>query len=161
MKVYRLFLATFLISSCIQIPIGNNSVDTYNNIVLKAPKSPFKPFSSAGSDQSWIDSTTGNIISYRSECPTQVSELEDHLTNLSSQFINATVINQDSFSYNSRKALRYDFNGDLEGIATTFETVSFKKYGCFFILTHNGKKEQISKTSENFNSFVETFTVKK
>lgn len=161
MKVYRLFLATFLMSSCIQIPLGNTPVETFDNINLKTPSPPFKTISSQGSDQSWIHSPTGNIISYRSECPTEVSRLEDHLENLSSQFTNSKTLFNESFNYNSRKALSYNFNGELEGITTTYETVSFKKYGCFFILTHNGKKDQIDKTKDVFKTFVENFVVKK
>lgn len=161
MKVYRLFLATFFISSCIQIPIGTAPVETYNNISLKPPPSPFKTINSEGSDQSWIHPSTGNIISYRTECPTEVSSLDSHLSNLSSQFLNVKTNSKKTLTYNSRKALSYNFTGELEGIATTFETVSFKKYGCFFIITHNGKKGLVSKTENVFKQFVENFMVKK
>jgi len=83
------------------------------------------------------------------------------MKNLSSQFTNSKVIKNETLNYNSREALKYTFNGDLEGITTSFETVSFKKYGCFFILTHNGKADNISSTSSDFNTFVDSFMVNK
>jgi hypothetical protein len=144
--------------SCIQVPLGNTATESYKKIKLKAPKN-FTPVKASGSDQAWIKSKNGNIISYRTECPSQVRSVEAHFNNISSDFLNSEVLSIDRFQFNNRTALRYKFTGDLESIKTSYDLVGFKKYGCLFIIAHNGRDGALSETSKDFEQFLEDFKV--
>ena len=144
--------------SCIQIPLGNSSKKSYKKIKLKAPQN-FVSLKTSNSDQAWIKSSNGNIISYRSECPSQVHSIENYFDNISIDFLNSKVQSKEKFQYNNRTAVRYNFVGDLESIATSYNLVGFKKYGCLFIITHNGRKGTLTETSEDFERFLASFKV--
>jgi len=144
--------------SCIQIPIGNSETESYKKIRLKAPIG-FNSVKASSSDQAWIKSTNGNIISYRTECPSQVKSVENHFNNISSDFLNSKVISKKKIQYNNRTAVRYNFVGDIESITTNYDLVGFKKYGCLFIITHNGRQGALENTETDFERFLENFKV--
>lgn len=149
------FIGLFSIS-CVQIPIGNSEPESYKNVDFESPKN-FSSIKASSSDQAWIKN--GNIISYRTECPTQVRRLESLKGTLTSGFVNSKIIEEKKIRYNNREAVRFSFNADIESIPSKFDLVAFKKYSCLFLITHNGRLESLNKTAGDFESFLSSFKV--
>ena len=152
-----IFIGLFA-TSCIQIPLGDSEKESYKKIKYNAPKN-FSPLKATNSDQAWINNTNGNIISYRTECPSQVRSINNHFESISSDFLNSKIHSRDNFQYNNRQALRFKFSGDLESITTNYDLVGFKKFGCLFIITHNGREGALNQTNKDFESFLASFKV--
>lgn len=160
MMKFLLSLTTISLLSthCVQIPLGNSKPKSYKKVDFKAPKD-FSPLKASSSDQAWIQNQSGNIISYRSECPTEVRNLQSFSENLRTDFTNEKLVTEKNFRFNNREAVRQSFTAEIESIKTAFDLVVFKKYGCLFIITHNGTLEALNKTADDFESFLSSFKV--
>jgi hypothetical protein len=160
-KVFSVFLGAIAFSSCIQLPVGPQKITKHKNVVYEDPRPNFVPTDEFTADRSWINNTTGTIISYKSECSSNSQPAELFLKNLSSEFYPAKLSEVTNFSYNSRKALRQSVETEIEGIATIYDLVVFKKYGCLFLISHSGVSKTFSKTEPSFEAFLNSFKVKR
>jgi hypothetical protein len=112
-----------------------------------------------GSDQAWISSKTGNIISYLSSCNGEDPELKVLEADSVSVLESGKVESSENLEFNHRQALLSHILGKVDGIEVFLEVLSFKKNNCYFTINYTGKKEQQSAEQFIFKSFLNSFKV--
>jgi len=156
-----IFLSLLMCTSCINIPVGSEKILPYKNVNFKSPTPGFSKTSGTPSDHSWINDTTGSMVSYKSECSKQSLGAKDSLENITNEFYTISQTELKSFKYNSRKAYRQKLTTEVEGVNTNFDIVVFKKYGCLFLITHTGLASNFQATESAFQKFLAAFKVQR
>lgn len=161
MKFYLAFILPFLIlplMSCISFKLGDAEPQKAINIAFKEPSSPFALTKNSEADQAWQSKSTGNIIAIISKC----SKNSDKPLNIAYQeiakgFDRVDSDKQESIFFNGREALRGSFQGTIDGIAMSMETLQFNKNQCFYQLTYSGLSQNFKNELPHFEQFIKEF----
>lgn len=146
-----------LSASCISV-FPTQKTKKADAISLAPPSSPYSSISNKLSDKAWISATTGNTISYLSECDSANEASLKQLQNDSlSALNNAETLSNEEIIYNGRAALSSVARGDLDGIPVQLKLIVFKKNNCNYTLTYGGLSKHFASELGVFNKFTESF----
>lgn len=153
-----LLFLIFSLTSCIHFKIGDSEPQKALDISFKEPSSPFIPTENIDADRVWQSKTTGNMIAIISNC----SKNSDKPLSLAYQeiakgFDRLESDKQESLFFNGREALRGSFQGTIDGIAVSMETLQFNKNQCFYQLTYSGVTQNFKNELQHFEQFIQEF----
>lgn len=166
MKIFRAILLIFFVpigSGCVSVNIGGNEPHRANENIIEfqSPRGEFQSIEAQHVDKAWKSKTTGNTISYYSECNLAV---EPSLSALRNEVLSTVdqyeVIHEEVLDYNQRRALRIQAKGNVDGIPSELALVFLKKNSCLFVISYTGLPTTFSAENDTFNDFVNGFHVK-
>lgn len=162
-SMFRLFIPALalLLSSCIQIPVGFQKTERYEKISFKKPRGFNDISKDLSGDRTWINPQNGALIGFKSECSSIQSSPDVFLQTITGAFGPHTVLEEKSFSYNLREAVRKVVESKIEGISTKMDLIAFNKFGCSFILSHVARSQFFEQDQNTFENFVSSFRVKR
>ncbi len=161
LKFTKILSTIFLCSACIQIPLGSKKTESYKKVKYSQPNPGFLETTDFGADRTWINKESGSIISYKSECTSNLENTELFLQKIKNELYPTKTFKLITFKYNSRKALRQKIQTEIEGIPTLFDLIILKKYGCLFLISHSGVLKNFLKTENTFEQFLASFKIKR
>ncbi len=127
---------------------------------FQRPPRTFKNLHSLDVDDSWREKQNGNTISVLSECHDSPNpSLEQIQSGVISEITDAQPLETEQITFNNRDAIHSIIDGNVDGIATRFELVIFKKDDCTFILTYAGVAKAFGNNQRDFERFVKEFRV--
>lgn len=157
MNIVILFFC-LLISSCVTVNVGEETPHKSADIKFTLPKKPFEEHLTPSADKAWISSSTGNVISFISECPKGSDPSLDALTKESIQSLDHTeILEKEIISYNGREAIKTLTNGRIDGVELAMKTIIFKKNGCNYQIMLSGLTNKIVLESTQFDDFCREF----
>lgn len=125
---------------------------------FKTPSTPFKEITISNSDKAWLSDTTGNTISYLSECGgSSELSLQQIETDSLSALSNLEVLKVEEFTYNARAARQSLSQGQIDGVPVQISILVFKKNGCNFTLSYGGTKKNFEAEKHFFDMFKDGF----
>lgn len=149
---------SLLFVSCVSVKIPNGKVTPAEDVELKTPLAPFKEIKIGNSDKAWFSATTGNTISYSSECGGNSDlSLQQIETDSLSALSNLEIIKVEEFTYNGRAARQSLAQGQVDGIPVQLSLLVFKKNGCNFTLSYGGTKKNFEAEKHFFDTFKDHF----
>lgn len=152
--IFGLGLSQF---GCVSVNIGPKKAGRAENVRTVSPVGDFESISQSSADQAWQSRSTGNTISYLSECPEPPLSL-DVLTSESLAVLNDhKVIEQKTKFFNAREALETWSEGTLDGIPMKMQSLVFKRNGCSFLITYAARKDRFAAEEKQFAGFLESF----
>lgn len=155
-----LFLIGALLSACVSFKLSPQTQKS-QRVSYQPPKAPFITTRSESADMAWIDSQTGNIISYQSICNESLDpDLNTILQKSTSGLTDKKFLKRNSMDYNARKATRVLMSGQLDGVTVHLDFVLLKKNACSYILSLVGLPEHFDKAKDVFHQFMEGFKIK-
>lgn len=142
---------------CITIGVSKGP-EPAKNIEYQEPQHPFKEEKSKTGDRVWISKSTGNTISFISDCSASSDPSLDILeTEALSGIEKIEVLESQSHEYNQRSAKETLATGYVDGIAVKIKVLTFKKNSCNYNLLFAGKKSKFDSELTYFNNFKESF----
>lgn len=161
MKFYLsliLFFLIFPLTSCISFKLGDSEPQKALDISFKEPSSPFVPTKNSDADQAWQSKSTGNIIAIISNCSKNSDKsLSIAYHEIAKGFDRLDSDKQESIFFNGREALRGSFQGTIDGIAVSMETLQYNKNQCFYQLTYSGISQNFKNELQHFEQFMKEF----
>ncbi|MEO0335965.1 MAG: hypothetical protein AAF202_06215 [Pseudomonadota bacterium] len=159
LQILTLALLGFLIGSgCVSVNLAKEEVKKAENLLYKSPGGKFNEFDSELVDKGWRHSGNGNAISFVSDCENQ---FDPPLKNIESGVIGSINAKENLYSknekYNERAALHSLYKGEVDGIPTKVELMTFKRNGCIYVLTYVAVEETYDKNQEDFAKFLKGF----
>lgn len=128
------------------------------NVIYLPPSGDFSTITLDAADEAWISKTTGNTISYLSDCS---GKNDGNLESLQNESLNALndlkIIETKELSFNSRAALSTVANGKLDGVSVAIKILTFKKNNCNYNITYAGISEKFDKELSDFDAFLKNF----
>lgn len=151
-------ILSLFLQSCVSVQLPASKVASAKNVELEAPPRPFKEIAAKSPDKSWISDSTGNTISYLSECDLKVeSSLEQIENETVATLNNLSLLSAESPEYNGRAARFSTYSGTLDGVPVQLSLVIFKKNGCNFILSYGGVSSKFNAEESYFKNFINSF----
>ena len=159
-KNYLLTLIlSFLFVSCVTVDLIPQPGQSFKDVTFKTPPEAFENTDNDDLDKLWIHKN-GASISFLSNChPSDDPSLESIQKSIVSSIEDTQVLASKPFRYNSRSALRTSIQGNVDGIASKFDLVIFKKHNCIFVLTYTSLPNIYSKNLRDFEDFIRNFRV--
>ncbi len=146
-------------SACISFRLAPETQRS-KTIYYQPPSVPFIVMSSHSADKAWIDSQTGNIISFQSICNESIDpDIGTILQKSTSELIDKKILKESQQEYNGRKSERFLVSGELDGVTVHLDFLFFKKNACNYTLNFVALPEHFDKGIEVFNNFIEGFKV--
>ncbi len=158
--IHIVFILFFPLTGCVSLDFKKVSGLKSQEAKWVNPSPPFQKVETEQLDQKWSNKKNGNIISFLSDCenPTDPS-LENIFKGITSEIENTAIIHSGEVDYNARKALHSVVEGQVDGVATRFELMIFKKNNCTYILTYAAAAGSFSENQRDFANFVKGFKV--
>ncbi len=159
-KLAVLLFFGIISTGCVSVKFAGTEAKKSTDVKLVTPDKPFAEMKSAHIDRSWQNSKNGNIISYLSDCenPTDPS-LENIFKGITSEIDQPQVIQSNPVEFNQRQALHAIVDGNVDGMATRFELMLFKKNNCLYVLTYAAAAAAFAENQRDFAQFVKGFKV--
>ncbi len=146
--------------SCVSVNLGNGKSEKAEDISLTEPSQPFITAKDSMSDRLWTSTTTGNSISYLSECTLKTDpSLESLQNDYTSVLKNSEIVKSEFVQFNRREGIRFQSRGKLDGISVKFEALIFKKNNCNYTLTYGGREKSFDQERVHFEQFLKNFVV--
>ena len=143
---------------CVSVNLAKTDVTKAENLEYVAPKSPFEEFGSELIDKGWRHRKNGNAISFVSDCGNQ---FDPPLKNIEAGVLGGIDQKENLFSnqetYNDRASLHSLYLGQVDGIPTKVELVTFKKNGCIYVLSYVAVSSAYEQNKADFQSFLNRF----
>jgi hypothetical protein len=160
LKFIFILTSTALFISCVSVGFKSPKTQKSDEVIFSSPDKNYDEVKSQYLDKSWRDRKTGATISYLSDCnnPTDPS-LESIFKGITSEIDEVNVIESNHVDFNSRDALHSQVEGNVDGIATRFELMIFKKNNCTYILTYAAEANAYAIGQRDFSKFVKGFVV--
>lgn len=151
------YLLPLAITSCISIGVSKDP-EPAKNLSYSTPAAPFSDLKSKTGDKAWLSKTTGNTISFISDCS---ANSDPSLETLEAESLSGIdkleVIESNQKDYNQRISRETIASGSVDGIAIKIKVISFKKNSCNYNLLFAGKKDKFDSELGIFNNFTESF----
>lgn len=148
----------FCMSACVSVNVGTGKTSKASDVDFTEPSASFRNVKVADTDEAWQSSTTGNSISYISECgPSSDLSLEAIQQDSLSGLNNRDILDSKEVDYNGRAALRTLASGKTDGIDVKVDLMIFKKNGCSYTLSYIGVANEFESERSVFNKFLEGF----
>lgn len=153
-------LLTIFVSGCVSLKIGLSGPEKSTDMNFKNPPSNFVKLKAPDVDDSWTEKHNGNTISVLSECHDKPDpSLAQIQEGVMSEIEDASPLETEQITFNNRDAIHSIVDGTVDGVATRFELVIFKKSDCTYILTYAGVAKSFGDNQRDFERFVKGFRV--
>ncbi len=146
-----------LLSGCISFNIGPSQSRKAKDVEYKEPSKPFKSFKASNSDRAWISESTGNTLSYSSECGDNSPSIDQVYTELISGVSKSQVVNETRGFFNERTSISATTRGNLDGVPVQMSFLVFKKNSCVYSLNYGGVEQKFESELNVFKSFIDSF----
>jgi hypothetical protein len=156
----RIIVLIFFIfaASCVTVNVGEDAPKKSSHIQFITPEKPFEEHQLLNADKAWVSKTTGNVISFTSECPKNSDPSLELLTKETLQSLDhVEVIDKKSFSFNGREATKTSAKGSIDGVPLSLNAVVFKKNNCNYRIIYSGLRNQINAEEKYFEDFLKDF----
>jgi hypothetical protein len=166
---FKPFLVTFpgiflglalLCQSCVSVNLGPGKAVRAKNVEFTPPANPFKEMGGADTDKAWQSEVTGNVIAFFSECGSSDPSLSALLAESLQSLNDSQVEERKDMDFNERTGLFAKAIGRVDGVPVALQILVFKKDGCNFTLTYNGKSNLVAREARQFDGFLSSFKVK-
>jgi len=154
-----LFFYFFFLIGCISVDLKPKNVSQKaESIKLEGPQKPFEEIKSSTGDRVWLSGSTGNTISYLTECNSNSDVKLEELLKEATAFIEQKVEIQTTYKpYNQRAAIYSLLSGQVDGVPIQVQLIIFKKNQCTYTLSYGGAYDRFKSEIEYFNTFVDKF----
>ena len=146
------------LNGCVSVELPNSKTTTAKDVQWSSPGGPFKEIKAANADRTWLSSSTGNTISYLSECG---NTADPSLQILESESLSAisrmTPVSAKGFDFNGRAARESVSSGEVDGVPVQLKLLVFKKNGCNYTLSYGGVLKNFSSEEKYFEDFKKNF----
>lgn len=160
LKIFTALSTSCLLLSCVSVNLGRKTVQKSSDYTYSEPSRPFELAPNELVDRAWRDTNTGNTISIVSDCPNQDDPtLESISAGVTSGIKQLKIIKEEKTTFNQREALRSEIEGQIDGLATQMDIVTFKKNGCIYVLTYLGVQQHFQLGRTTFEKFLNGFRV--
>lgn len=146
-----------LLSGCISFNIGPSQSRKAKDVEYKDPSKPFKSFKTANADRAWISESTGNTLSYSSECGDSSPNIDQVYTELISGVSGSQIIEENRGFFNERTSISTTTRGNLDGVPVQMSFIVFKKNNCVYSLSYGGVEQKFAAEHNIFKAFVDSF----
>lgn len=147
-----------LFASCVSVNIPGTKTTHASKVQFTEPNDPFSSISDKNNDKTWLSGTTGNTISYLSDCGNPADPSIEQLSSDSLSVLNDMKVNtSEDLQFNGRAAHRTTASGTVDGVPVELSLLIFKKDGCNYTLTYAGLKKQFASEKHYYESFIESF----
>ncbi|NQZ02784.1 MAG: hypothetical protein HRT45_19145 [Bdellovibrionales bacterium] len=147
-----------LSTGCVSVNLAKNEVKKAEGLSFKNPGGKFSEFDSELVDKGWRHTGNGNAISFVSDCENQ---FDPPLKNIEAGVVGAidqkTSLFSKSETYNDRASLHSLYSGQVDGIPTKVELVTFKKNGCIYVISYVAVENAYDSNQEDFTKFLREF----
>ncbi len=161
MRTTTFAICLLILSACVSVKLATEDRARVapNKIHYDNPGKPFKKTDLSQADGAWQSPSTGNSISFFSDCKANTLPLKVIRTNTFSGVEALKVIDEVIINYNDREALRSIVLGKMEGVPIKINLIIFKKNMCTYSLSYIALIDQYNKELTNFTKFTESFKV--
>ena len=148
-----LYIFMYLIcSSCISVKL-TPSIEKAKNIRFNTPGGSFEPAEIVPADQAWKSKTTGNTISYFSECVPGPVNLERMRDDVLLSLPSARIISSELKPFDGREGLTSLIEGKVDGIPVRMMLLVYQKNGCRYSLSLSGRSETFNEEINVYQRF--------
>lgn len=148
------------LTACVSVQIPTGSAKKASDMTYEAPEKPFSEIQAKNSDRAWLSATTGNTISFLSECDASSDpSLEQIQSESLAALSDLQVENSQRLTYNSREALQTTAAGEVDGVPVKLKLLIFKKNNCNYTLSYGGVAKNFAAETSAFDHFVRNFKV--
>ncbi len=146
-------------TSCVSVNLGGGSAGKRaEGVHIVAPKSPFSKETRADLDGAWINSKSGNTISYLTDCqdntdPSLDSIVQGAMTGLSDLKIDSTS----NEMVQEREARRVVAVGKVDGVPSKIDLMVFRRNHCIYLLSYVGVQKAFEQDHAQFDEFIHGF----
>lgn len=158
---FFLLPAMFLsLSSCVSLPFEKPNIKKSENIIFQKPQEPFVEIKSKNFDNAWLSKSSGNTISFLSECNNPIDPTIDQIEQDSISGINQIeIIQSDTLTFNQRETKNTTIRGKIDGISIKMQLIVFKKNNCSYTILYGGIETVFDSEYSIFKHFLDTFKV--
>lgn len=154
----HLVIASFLFSGCVTVDVAPKKSEPAQNVIYVDPASPFKSSPNKSTDRLWISTTSGNTISYLSECGnSQEPTLEQLENDALGGLVELKILHSEKIDYNSREALKTLAEGKVDGVKVKMNLLTLKKNNCNYTLVYGGVSKNFDAEQAYFQTFLGGF----
>ncbi len=163
LKILRIFFVSisivFVLLSCVsvKIPTGDSMKLRSVGVQFVPPPPPFHHLPTELADQQWTSSTTGNSISFLSECKVRNEPSLEILEKEVLGALDQATSKKQKLLFNEREALRLKAEGKLDGVPVEIDSMIFKKNTCSYTVTFGGRKGSLKNEQNLFDTFLKEF----
>lgn len=144
--------------SCVSVKIPSASGTPAKDVKYDNPAAPYSEIKVNTADKAWLSSSTGNTISFLSECNSSEDPSLEELANDNLGVLdNLKILKSDKGEFNGREALFTIAQGDVDGVLVGTRLVIFKKNGCNYTLSYGGVWKTFESERKVFDGFVSSF----
>lgn len=159
-----IFISIFsflFLSHCVSVKLNNTEVSPAKDIRFESPNSQiFSEIKVLSSDKAWISKSTGNTISYYSDCQKNSDpSLELMQSDAISVLENPKILQENQIEFNMRKAQESISEGSVDGVLIKMKILVFKKNGCNIIISYGGVKKNFNLELSEFQNFLTHFKI--
>ncbi len=141
---------------CVSFNVGKE-IPKSKGVLVREPGRPFREVVLAGADRAWKSDSSGNTISYFSECSNQPSTLERFRNDSLVSLPGASIRESKSIDFDGREGLHSLVEGKVDGIPVRLSLVNYQKNGCSYALTYVARPALFESEVAEFNRFTEGF----
>ncbi len=154
----HLVIATFLLSGCVTVDVAPKKTESAQNVMYTDPALPFKSSPNKSTDRLWISTTSGNTISYLSECGNPQEPTLEQLENEAlGSLIDLKILSSEKIDYNNREALKTIAEGKVDGVKVKMNLLTLKKNNCNYTLVYGGVVKNFDAEQSYFQTFIKSF----
>lgn len=155
----HLFICSFVLflGACVSVQLPGGKSTPAEDVEYAAPAAPYKLISTNSADRAWLSASTGNTISFLSECGANDPSLQQMETETLSALNSLKIIETKDLSFNGRAARQTVAQGKVDGVPVQILVIIFKKNGCNYTLSYGGIEKNFQVEAAAFESFKQSF----
>lgn len=144
--------------ACVSVKIPTGTGTPAKDVKYSDPSSPYEQIKVISGDKAWLSATTGNTISFLSDCN---GSTDPSLHQLESEPLGVLdklkILETKTITYNGREALSTEAQGEVDGVPVKTALLIFKKNNCNYTLSYGGLLKNFDAEKKNFETFAENF----
>jgi len=134
---------------------GNRRAD---GVTYQAPSHPFESIKKADVDAAWQDRSSGNVISYVSDCQDPSDPPLDQIVfGVLAGVQDLKTETSDTITMQGREARKVRARGRVDGVPSGIELVVFKRNQCIYVLSHVSVEKSFTRGQTAFERFAQGF----
>lgn len=158
MRFATLISIGLLLANCVSVKLAQQEAKRAIGVKFAEPGNPFQSDKSKDVDAAWQDPKTGNTISYLTDCadpndPTLESIIQGALGGITE----LKYDKKDNTTFQGREARRVLVSGNVDGVMTKIDMLTFKRDNCIYILNYVGVEKSFAQDHAAFDKFVQGF----
>ncbi|BEV69742.1 hypothetical protein AB1A81_15635 [Bdellovibrio bacteriovorus] len=155
-NIFVCCILSLLFVGCVSVNLPGRKSVPAKGVEFSSPGSPFKSIDAGNSDKAWLSSSTGNTISFVSDCGGADPSLQQMETESLAALSNLDV-KSDTLMFNGREARQSVATGTVDGIPVQLSLLVFKKNNCNYTLSYGGVQKQFAAELKHFEDFKAQF----